>query len=376
MPPARFLTDYWQKRPLLIHGAFPAVAPLSPDDLGGLGCEEAALSRIIVRNPEHDQWTVHNGPFAEDFFATLPEDHWTLLVQDVDKWDADVAQLLTPFGFLPSWRIDDIMVSYAEDGGGVGAHVDQYDVFLLQGVGRRRWSISTDPQASRAFRDDVELKLLREFRPTHTWTLETGDMLYLPPGVPHEGVADGQCLTFSIGMRAPSHAELLLDLAEHLAEGMDDADRYRDPDLRPARSDGQIDAAALERLTTLLGPLAATLSPADKADWFGGFITRYRSAQLAAPPRRRTTQAALRKAIDRTATLVRHPWTRMVWTAHGRRVRLFVAGEAFDCSRALARTLCAQSELTLDSMPAGNDLALLLELVNRGHLALRRGSRR
>ncbi|HET7300157.1 MAG TPA: cupin domain-containing protein, partial [Oleiagrimonas sp.] len=183
MPVEQFLRDYWQKRPLLIRQAFPDFElPLTPDDLGGLGCEDSALSRLIEHDRNDDRWTVHTGPLDEALFERLPDYDWTLLVQDVDKWDADVAKLLEHFHFLPSWRVDDVMVSYAEDGGGVGAHVDQYDVFLLQGMGRRRWSIDARPNPPTAFRDDVELKILRDFAPSHTWTLEPGDMLYLPPG--------------------------------------------------------------------------------------------------------------------------------------------------------------------------------------------------
>jgi 50S ribosomal protein L16 3-hydroxylase len=125
MPATRFLRDYWQKRPLLIRNAFPDFAPpLSPDDLAGLACEDLALSRIVLRDARRDRWTLRTGPFAESAFSKLPNDHWTLLVQDVDKWDADVAALLDRFAFLPSWRIDDVMVSYATDGGGVGADFD------------------------------------------------------------------------------------------------------------------------------------------------------------------------------------------------------------------------------------------------------------
>ncbi|HJT98110.1 MAG TPA: cupin domain-containing protein, partial [Rhodanobacteraceae bacterium] len=223
MAPAKFLRDYWQKRPLLIRGAFAQFAdPLTPNDLAGLACEELALSRLIVHERKRDRWTVRSGPLAEGDFAKLPKRDWTVLVQDVDKWDADVAALLDAFAFLPSWRIDDVMVSYAVDGGSVGAHVDQYDVFLLQGLGRRRWRISVDPAASRDFRDDAEIKLLRSFAPTHEWTLDPGDMLYLPPGVPHHGVAIGECLTYSVGMRAPSQAELVVDFAETFAQSLSD----------------------------------------------------------------------------------------------------------------------------------------------------------
>jgi 50S ribosomal protein L16 3-hydroxylase len=180
MPPALFLRDYWQKRPLLIRNAFPGfVSPIEPGDLAGLACEEAALSRLITHDRERDGWQVRHGPFDEADFPDMPDHDWTLLVQDVDKWDADVAAILGAFAFLPRWRIDDVMVSFAAPGGSVGAHVDQYDVFLLQAQGRRRWQVDASLALGRGappveFRNDVELKLLREFTPTHEWVLEPG----------------------------------------------------------------------------------------------------------------------------------------------------------------------------------------------------------
>ena len=252
MSPAQFLRDYWQKRPLLIRQAFPDfVSPIEPNDLAGLAMEETALSRLIIHDEARDRWKVKTGPLTEKDFASTPDKNWTLLVQDVDKWDADVAALLDDFRFLPSWRMDDIMISYAEPGGGVGAHVDQYDVFLLQGLGQRHWAIDSNPDAPKDFRPDVELKQLQVFEPDHEWLLEAGDMLYLPPGVPHDGVAfGGPCLTISLGMRAPSQAELTGDLADYLAERLPDELRYTDPDLAPAKSAGEIDRAALARLNT------------------------------------------------------------------------------------------------------------------------------
>src|ERR671913_1458349 len=166
MTPAEFLRDYWQKRPLLIRNAFPGfVSPIAPEDLAGLACEEAALSRLVAHNRTEDQWLLQHGPFEEALFPQLGDHDWTLLVQDVDKWDADVASLLPAFGFLPRWRIDDIMVSFAATGGSVGAHVDQYDVFLLQAQGHRRWQVDASaamgkPAPSLEFRNDVDLKLL------------------------------------------------------------------------------------------------------------------------------------------------------------------------------------------------------------------------
>ncbi len=419
LTPERFLRDYWQKRPLLIRNAFANfVSPLSADDLAGLACMEGALARIVLRRNaisssfrgraqrgtmgllamdgnsarrrasakadsrsrlcgvrNDGKWKVLNGPFSESDFAKLPQSQWTLLVQDVDKWDDDVAALLDSFGFLPRWRIDDVMVSYATDGGGVGAHVDQYDVFLLQGEGRRRWRINTDPRASHEFRDDVELKLLREFHPTREWTLDPGDMLYLPPGVPHDGTAIGECMTFSIGMRAPSGAELLVAFAEQVAAGLPESQRYADPDLRPANESGEIDDAALRRARTALGPIAQRMDAETFADFFGRFITAYRSGHVAMPPKRKTNAVKLAVELQHSV-FRRHPWSRFAWRQAGRGAILYVSGEQYACPLAWARALCGR-EPTLDgarlaklpSRSAG--VTLLTDLLNAGDLSRR-----
>lgn len=401
MAPARFLRDYWQKRPLLVRGAFPAFEPpLRPEDLAGLACEELALSRIVAQDPRHDRWSVRNGPFAESDFARLPKTHWTLLVQDVDKWDADVAALPGHFAFLPSWRIDDVMVSYAEDGGSVGAHVDQYDVFLLQGLGRRRWQIDrmriprnsphiparTSGLKAGDFRDDTELKLLREFAPTDEWVLEPGDMLYLPPGMPHHGVALGACMTFSIGMRAPSQAELAGDFIDHLIESLPDDARYGDPDLLPGRGDGEIDEAAIRRVVGAMPWLrvgnaqpergtearSGKVSESSLRAWFGQFITRYRSAQVAAAPPRRVGDATLERARAAGASVRRNPWSRFAWMREGRDARLFVAGGMHTCSTAFARAACSRMEFELAAATTAADRAVLRALLDAGHLALLR----
>ena len=377
MSPAHFLRDYWQKRPLLIRNAFPDFEPpLQPDDLAGLACEPAVLARLIMHDEKRDRWHVNPGPLSEADFAKTPKDHWTLLVQDVDKWDADVAALLEPFSFLPSWRVDDIMISYAEEGGGVGAHVDQYDVFLLQGLGQRHWAISTDPAAPKDFRHDVELKQLAHFESTHEWLLDPGDMLYLPPGVPHDGVAfGGPCMTLSIGMRAPSQAELTGDLADHIAERLPEELRYADPDLAPAKATGEIDRAAIDRLKVAL-PFAAALDDAMLSDWFGRFITRYRNAQVPAALDKPLGEAAFDKQIDAGATLLRHPWTRMAWTRAKSACTLYVSGHAYAATPALAQQLCEQRELALTKKTTAGERALLLALINDGHLLVRKSRRR
>jgi 50S ribosomal protein L16 3-hydroxylase len=329
-----------------------------------------------VYDEKRDRWHVHPGPLSEDDFAKTPNTHWTLLVQDVDKWDADVASLLEQFSFLPSWRVDDVMISYAEAGGGVGAHVDQYDVFLLQGLGQRHWGISDDPAAPKEFRHDVELKQLAQFEPTHEWLLEPGDMLYLPPGVPHDGVAfGGPCMTFSIGMRAPSQAELTGDLADHIAEHLPEELRYADPDLKPAKATGEIDRATIERLRSAL-PFAAALSDDMLRDWFGRFITRYRNAQVPAALDKPQDAAALAKQIKAGAQLLRHPWSRLAWSRGKSGCTLYVSGHAYPATFSQAQQLCEQRSLDIPRKPGSDELALWLALVNDGHLLLQKSRHR
>src|SRR5262249_6973836 len=192
------------------------------------------------------------------------------------------------------------------------------------------------PNAPQDFRDDAELKLLREFAPTHAWQLEPGDALYLPPGVPHEGTALGDCMTFSVGMRAPSVAELVVDRAESVAEPLDETQRYGDPDLTPAPDPGEIDGAALQRVRSALAALHA--GDATLRAWFGRCITRYRSAHEAAPARRPVSTTLLAERLP-AARVVRNPWSRIAWMRSGRAADLFVAGEAHRCSTAFATLL-------------------------------------
>ena len=363
MPPERFLRDYWQKRPLLVRNAFPDFqAPITPEDLAGLACEELALSRIVAHDRDGDRWQLRHGPFPEELFPTLPDHDWTLLVQDVDKWDADVAALLPAFSFLPRWRIDDIMVSFAARGGSVGAHVDQYDVFLLQGHGHRRWQIDTSPNPPVHYRLDTELKLLQRFTPDHEWVLGPGDMLYLPPGVPHHGVAEDPCLTFSIGMRAPAAAELLGDFVDTLAAEADDGLRYRDPDLEVPADPNEIDAAAMQRVVEALNVLRMN-DPARLGDWFGRFITTYRSPGTIAPgPVVPRIEAEWQ--LEHGHAWSRHPLSRMAWRRQGRGARLFANGESFELPVTDARRLAAAPSLDAavyaSLSQAGRDAAFAL----------------
>jgi 50S ribosomal protein L16 3-hydroxylase len=372
VPADVFLREYWQRKPLLVRQAFPGFrAPLAPEDLAGIACEPGVLARLIEHDRRKDAWKVRTGPFDEKLFPKLGTQDWTLLVQDMDKWDADVRALLERFDFLPRWRIDDVMISFAAPGGSVGAHVDQYDVFLLQGLGRRRWQVDVDPDAPRDFRDDVELKLLREFRPGHEWVLEPGDMLYLPPGVPHHGVAEDAWLTLSVGMRAPAHAELLSAWADEALERLPDTLRYQDAGMAAPADPGEIDAAAAARVLEVFR-LHAPSNEAEAAEFFGRFITAYRNAVDIAPPPKPPTAAQVEAKLDKGALLVSHPFARWAWHRHGSRALVHVGGESFPTTPALASRLAAATPLGVADVRQldADGRALLHALVAQGYLVL------
>jgi len=376
MPAEVFLRDYWQKQPLLIRGAFANFAsPIEPEDLAGLACEDGVLARLIEHDTRDDSWRVRHGPFAEDDFPGLPDHDWTLLVQDVDKWDGDVRGLLAHFDFLPRWRIDDIMISFAATGGSVGAHVDQYDVFLLQAKGQRHWQIDAGAHPPLACRDDAELKLLRSFTPSHDWVLQPGDMLYLPPGVPHHGVAMDACLTISVGMRAPATAELLGDYVDTLAADAPDELRYTDPDIGLPSDPNEIDATAIQRVHAALQQLHMD-DPDRFGDWFGSFITTYRSAVLPMPDDNPPSGDAVELALADGAQLIRHPWSRMAWRqaacAGDNTARLYAGGVAYPLPSADARVLAASDAVDAHLHAGLSDAgrAAVIALLAAGHYQL------
>jgi 50S ribosomal protein L16 3-hydroxylase len=229
LSPQAFMRRYWQKKPLLIRQALPGAEPaLDRAALFALADTEGVESRLIERRD--GRWSLRHGPFTRRQLPPLARPDWTLLVQGVDLHAPAAHRLLSHFRFASDVRLDDVMISYATDGGGVGPHIDSYDVFLLQLAGRRRWRIGRCKQP--ALVPDMPLKILSNFKPEHEWTLEAGDMLYLPPGWAHEGVADGECLTASIGFRAPTRNEVGLEVMQRMLDGVDDdegtATRYRD----------------------------------------------------------------------------------------------------------------------------------------------------
>lgn len=229
-----FLKIYWQKKSLFISNAFPQwVNCLDPNDLAGYSLEEQIESRILIEESD-TKWEVLHGPFQEDLFASLPKTNWTLLVQAVDHYFPDFAELLDQFNFLPQWRIDDIMMSYAVTGGNVGPHYDYYDVFLIQISGRRHWKIGQMCNDQSDLINGLPVRILADFDTIEEHTVEPGDVLYLPPGMAHHGVAlDDDCITLSVGFRAPGHADLLSEYSHHIASSLPGQARYADPNLKP-----------------------------------------------------------------------------------------------------------------------------------------------
>lgn len=377
MPAERFLRDYWHKRPLLIRNAFPGFeTPVQPEDLAGLACEEGVLARMISLDRATGAWDVRTGPFQEEDFPGLPDHDWTLLVQDVDKWDADVRALLEHFRFLPRWRVDDIMISFAATGGSVGAHVDHYDVFLLQAQGERRWMIDASvamgrPAPDLGFQDDVAIKLLRHFESTHEWILSPGDMLYLPPLVPHHGVAENACLTFSVGMRAPSSAELIGDYLDTLIADADDALRYHDEDLTVPQDPNEIDARAMERAVEALNALRMN-DPDLVGDWFGRFITTYRASGDVMPPPDAPSRIEMEWDLQRGACLLRHPFSRFAWRRRSKGATLFCNGVDHVLPAKEAQQLAALERLDGTTYGALSEAArdAVMALAAQGHYQL------
>ena len=268
-----FLANYWQKKPVLIRQAFPDFeSPIEPDELAGLAIQDGVLSRLILEKGGAYPWELRHGPLPEDTFETLGDEHWTVLVQEVDRHVPAVADLFDRFTFLPNWRKDDVMLSFAAKDSGVGAHIDSYDVFLLQGSGRRKWEIGAAiTEKDARYKEGLDIRILENFQVTESYELEPGDMLYLPPGVPHNGVAIEPCLTYSFGFLAPTRTEMVSDFGDWY-ENRFGTIRYGDPDRQGGRNPGLISEHDINRVLRLLQQVPTERE--DLAEWFGCFITR------------------------------------------------------------------------------------------------------
>lgn len=315
----RFLREYWQKKPLLIRNAVPAFAGLiNPDALIELSCADDVQARLI-RQKKHG-WELQHGPFSRAEFKRIGKLPWTLLVQELNHHLDAAETLLARFNFIPHARLDDLMVSYAVDGGGVGPHFDSYDVFLLQGMGQRLWQVSA--QDNLELVPDAPLKILRHFEMEQEWLLNPGDMLYLPPHYAHNGVAVGECMTYSIGFRAPSVQEIATQFLVYLQDRIELTGMYQDPDLRLQRHPAQISDAMLDQVEALLVEIHWDRSGV--ADFLGRYLTEPKPHLFFDPPAtplsksvfgRRARQSGVRLAAQSQLLF--------------RRERFFLNGESF-----------------------------------------------
>ena len=329
LSPRAFLRRHWQKRPLLVRGALPGFAGVvDARALFALALRNDADARMVRR--VKGRWEVREGPLPRAALARAGARDWTLLVNGVDRHSAAAARLLRRFAFVSEARLDDLMVSYAVPGGGVGPHVDSYDVFLIQARGRRRWRLARP----RPFRlvPGAPLKLIADFRAEEELVLEPGDLLYLPPGWGHDGVALDECLTCSVGMRAPQADELAAAFLDYLHErGLPAAD-YRDPGLAPARHPARIDAGLLAHARRQLARIR----------WSGGEIEDFLGRHLSAP--RASTVFASRRAPPpgrlARSTVVLDPGSRMLY----RGGRVFLNGESWKPAPAARRALAALAD--------------------------------
>jgi 50S ribosomal protein L16 3-hydroxylase len=321
LDPEQFLDSHWQKSPLLLRAALPGFkSPISADELAGLACEEGVESRL-VRGTVESRFSLEHGPFQPRRLERLPKRDWTLLVQDVDKLVPEVAALLEPFRFIPDWRIDDIMVSFAAPGGSVGPHTDDYDVFLFQAEGRRRWQLAET--FDRSLRTDCDLKILEHFTPERELVAEPGDILYLPPNVAHFGVAEGRALTFSIGFRAPDQRELLAAFGEELLSARAHQRRFSDPGRRVAQKPAELEPSDLTELRRLL---REGLSRSDEElDLFlGRYLTRAKP-NLEAEAAEADAEG-VRQRLAKGARLVRRPASRFAYIRRAAELVVFVDG--------------------------------------------------
>lgn len=317
---AQFLRDYWHKKPLLIRQAVPQFKPLlEREALFEMAAREDVESRLVSHF--RDQWEFKKGPFPR--LPSLRKPDWTLLVQGVNLHHEAVDALLQQFRFIPDARLDDLMISYATPQGGVGPHFDSYDVFLLQAHGKRRWRIGAQKDLSLV--EGLPLKILRDFRPEQEFVLEPGDMLYLPPHYAHDGIAEDECMTYSIGFRAPSYQELGEAFLHFMMDSIDLPGRYADPDLKPVRSPAALSGAMIDRVMKEMEKVRFTRS--DVMHFLGGYLSEPKPTVFFDTPPKALTPPQFEKQLRKYGIRLDKK-TRML---HCNRT-VFVNGESYGVS--------------------------------------------
>jgi 50S ribosomal protein L16 3-hydroxylase len=372
LSPARFLAEYWQKKPLLVRGAWPGFRdPLTPEELAGLACEAGVASRLALAGEGEESEAARHGPFTDDDFLNLPDEGWTLRVADVEKHAPDLAALLEPFRFIPDWRIDGLTIHYAAPSGTVEPRVNDDDVFLLQGQGRQCCQIASRTVAPGANGPDAG------FIPEWEWALEPGDLLYLPPGVVHRGSTLEPGLIYTVNGRAPSHRELLDGFLEFLREEIDPNARYADPDLVVQDHPGEIGPAALARMREWLRQTIA-LDDETLAVWLGRHLSTPKPGFEAEPESEPYNGDELREHLRAGGNLERNPGSRFHYIAGvDGEMLLFVDGQEFALGPEvafMAPLLCRHRVLTpallREALRQPDARQLLLDLLNEGYLAI------
>jgi 50S ribosomal protein L16 3-hydroxylase len=372
-----FLKKYWQKRPVLLKGAlvpFPDV--ITPEEVAGMSCDERVESRLIMEKGGKQPWELKRGPFKPSLFKKLPKTHWTILVNGVDRFIPKVNAFLDHFSFVPFWRMDDIMVSYADDKGNVGAHVDNFDVFLVQAAGKREWMIEDRPVLTDDFIPNLPVRLLKKFKPTHRWVLEPGDILYLPPRFPHHGIARGKgCMTISVGFRAPTTAEILNSVVSSALSQLEETARYSDPDLK-VQAPGEISSSAIKKIAETIQQSLA--SEHFLSDWLGRFATEpYGDVDLDASAHP-VTQSKVSKLVRDSSFIVRAEGSRLAYTTKSRtQISFFMNGErqelsgkAAECARLLADRVVVPVALVAPLLGDSKVQRLLVALLTTGAVIL------
>jgi 50S ribosomal protein L16 3-hydroxylase len=368
-----FIADYWQKKPVCIrNGIAFQEALIAVDELAGLALEPEVESRLIENKGDIKNWQVIHGPLSEADFNKERDFPWTLLVQGVDCFVPEVHDFLAKFRFLPSWRLDDLMISYATKGAGVGAHYDRYDVFLIQGEGQRQWQVGQTCNENSALMVHDQLSLLQNFELSEEFILNPGDMLYIPPLVAHKGVAlSDVCVTYSVGFRSPSHGDVLTTFADE--RSMDISADLRLKDHGFTSNSGEISAADVEGLMRLMRD---QITPENVAQWFGKHSTeaKYPALDMSEEAMDQTELESIISdayGVLRVSEGVRLAYT---WQGDGG-LTLFVQGEALPCppdATAFVEAIANQWLLEVDEMVAlvANDaaMAMLLILHNQGYL--------
>lgn len=364
-----FLNDYWQKRPLVIRNALPGFqSPITAEELAGLSLEEEVESRLVIQKSA-DDYQLLKGPFDEQTYAELPEQDWTLLVQGMDRLIPEVTSLLDEFDFLPRWRIDDIMVSYAVAGGNVGPHYDHYDVFLLQASGKRRWHLTGQDCTEANAIQGLDLRLMQTFSIEESFDFEAGDILYIPPKWGHHGIAlDNDCMTYSIGYRSYRGQELWDSFGDHLSETNGFQTLYKDPIWPVNLNPGEISDEAVTQAHQLLK--TALAEPNLLKNWFGRFATQLdpgSAQQLPDPLTEAETPSAkeFAEALQSIRGFEKDPVCRFAYTFVDQTLVLYINGAIWDqqgATETFIQALCNQQTLVPDDWQNTDNHALLFDL--------------